>query len=545
MDKNLNKSEDQFVQRLLEIFGDPNPVELKKDLDKAFELKEKSKFINTFLKNYSNAELDEKTCKKMLSEIISKLVNSKPDFVNFMEIYLTTKDNLEAEVLRQHHILKEERLTKVENGNTNGDTYVKFGISLACIYDLKSYYEKFINGILHYFQLAFKEKYLYEYIKFDYFNNSNKFQYYKENISSLEYSLNNMLIDIYRVISEHLNEIMDNDSKKSEVKMNEIRFKILLVGAHLGKNEEAKSIYKKCKNNNEILAEVDKLMIKSKEDENDELYDNLLLFKDNILNYLQNEKQKLIQKTISKDKEEIYLNLKQIRELRQENNKLLEAKEEANELKLENNKFENKINALETSVNKHEAILKTIEATLKTHEATLKTHEATLKTHEATLKIHEATINELKVKVEFMEPIVLSLIGRKAINHSIIKILENYKKSLKVTLNRLPNNEIKYNITFIDSVNNISKNELNDLIDKIFLKKDKFNEDSHLVKKELPSFIPDLWAKVKQLLELTPKEITAFDAIITNEIKLSFKIGAEDLSIRDYLKNANIGEFGK
>ena len=152
-------------------------------------------------------------------------------------------------------------------------------------------------------------------------------------------------------------------------------------------------------------------MIKSKEEENDELYDNLLLFKDNILNYLQKEKEKLIEA-------DIFLNIKQIRDLRQENNKLLKAKEEVNKLKLEENKLENKINALETLINKHET-------TLKTHEASLKTHEATLKTHEDTLKTHETTINELKGKVEFMEPIVLSLISTKAINHSIIKILEN------------------------------------------------------------------------------------------------------------------------
>ena len=88
-----------------------------------------------------------------------------------MEIYLATEDKTDSEALRHHYILKEEKLTKVTNGYTNGNTYVKFGVSFACLFNQKSYYDKFINGILRYFQLAFKEKFLYEYIKLDYFNN--------------------------------------------------------------------------------------------------------------------------------------------------------------------------------------------------------------------------------------------------------------------------------------------------------------------------------------------------------------------------------------
>ena len=109
---------------------------------------------------YSNPKFDKDTTKEINTEIISKLVNTREDFVVCMEIYMSTEDKIEAEALRQHHILKEKKLTKLENGDLNGDTYVKFGISLSCIFDPKSYYEKFIKGMFRYFQLSFKENYL-------------------------------------------------------------------------------------------------------------------------------------------------------------------------------------------------------------------------------------------------------------------------------------------------------------------------------------------------------------------------------------------------
>ena len=143
------------------------------------------------------------------------MIYTKEDFVLCMEIYLATEDKTDSEALRHHYILKEEKLTKITNGDANGNTYVKFGVSFACLFNQKSYYDKFINGILRYFQLAFKEKYLYEYIKLDYFNNSNKFKFYKENSSLLEKSLNIMLADIKRVISEYSNELENKTIKES------------------------------------------------------------------------------------------------------------------------------------------------------------------------------------------------------------------------------------------------------------------------------------------------------------------------------------------
>ena len=107
------------------------------------------------------------------------------------------------------------------------------------------------------------------------------------------------------------------------------------------------------------------------------------------------------------------------------------------------------------------------------------------------------------------------------------------------------NNEIQYKITFIDSVNNIDKDTLNHLINNMFSRKNIYNSDSHLINKTLPSFIPDLRGDLKKNLNLNNAEIAAFDAVITEDIILSFNFGSVDLSVKDYLKNIDINKFGK
>ena len=505
-------SKDEFVQRIVELFGKPDQNELKNDIEKAKKIKDKSKFLILFLKKYSDSKLDKETCQQMFSEIISELISFRKDFVLFMQIYMITDDKISAKAIRNHFILKEEKMSKVKNGDTDNHTYLKFGINLSCIYDIESYYHKFIKGILHYFQLAFKENYLYEYIGMDFFKYQDDSKVYKEKNSSLENSLNNMLIDIYRVMHEDSNR---NLNKNVGLKMTLARFGILRIRANLHKNEEIGKIHGKCKNDDEILQEVNKLLEKRNQD--DDLYSNLTIFKDDIEKYIEKEKEDItkadFEKTIANQNANIYYYHKKIDEL----------KDEVKRVKEENNNLNTKYNDLNTKYND-----------LKTKYNDLNTKYNDL----------EAEVKELRGKVEFMEPIVLSIICRKAINYSIIKILEKYKKKIKVTLVNLPNNDTYYKITFIDSVSNISIDTLNDLVDNLFVKKDIFNEDTHLVIKDLPSFITDLWGKVKENLKLNSTQITAFDAIITDEIKSSFNFGAEDLSVKNYLKKANINEFG-
>ena len=507
-------SKDQFVQMLVKLFDNPEQNDLKNDIEKAKKIKDKSKFLSLFLKKYSDSKLDSKICQQIFYEIISKLIDLRKDFVPLMKIYMITDDKINAKALKNHFILKEAKMSKVESGDTDNHTYCKFGINLSCTYDIESYYHLFIKGILHYFQLTFKENYLYEYIGIDYFKHPEESKVYKEKNSSLENSLNNMLIDIDRVIHEDSNRNVNKNVKKIEHKMTLSRFGILRIRANLHKNEEIGNIYGKCKNDTEILEEVNKLLDRMKNNPDDDLYSKLIIFKDDIEKYLEKEKEDIkktdFEITIAKKNAEIYSYQKNIEDIGS-------LKDEMKKLKEDNNKLNTKYQCLENENNK-----------LNTKYQCL-----------------ENEVKELKEKVEFMEPIVLSIICRKAINYSIIKILEKYKAKIKVIKVNLPNNDINYKITFIDSVNNISIDTLNDLIDNLFEKKDIFNKDSHLVKKDLPSFITDLWGKIKENLKLNSNEITAFDAIITEEIKSNFNFGAEDLSVKNYLQKVDIKEFGK
>ena len=143
-----------------------------------------------------------------------------------------------------------------------------------------------------------------------------------------------------------------------------------------------------------------------------------------------------------------------------------------------------------------------------------------------------------------MEPIALSLICRKAINHCIIKIIERYKNKIKFS-KIVVNNDFNYKIEFIDSVNNINIVNLNRFIDNMFAKKDVFNQDLHLNNKDLSKFITDLWDQVKKNLKLDNTEKNIFDAIITTDIKSCFKFRGDDLSVTNYLKNIDFNNFGK
>jgi len=532
MSKNEKNSEEKFIQMLVKLFYKADQNKFRKDIEQVKKMENKSKFLNTFLKKYSNSQMDSQTCQQMLHDIISKLINLRKDFVPFMKIYMITDDKIKAETLRNYSILKKEKLRKVENGDTDNLPYFEFEVNLSCVYDIESYYQTFIKGILNYFQMAFKENYLYEYIEIDYFRNLKESKLYKENISSLENSINKMLIDIDRVIFELSYKDENKNEENNEHKMTKSKFEILQFKAGLHTNKEIGNIFNRCKNDDEILKTVDKLLEINKEGE---LHLPLLAFRDDIEVYIKKEKEEIekanLKKTISSNYAEIFFNQKQIRDLQKENNVLYKLKDEIKELKEQNNQLKTNNNNLN---NKYKDLI--------TKYNNLNSKYGNLVTE----------VNVLKEKVEFMEPIVLSLICRKVINYSIIKILQKYKRKIKVTLNNLKNknkkneidNDNEYRITFIDSVNNVDIKTLNNLMDNLFVNKDEYNKDSHLINKELPSFIINLWDKVKENLKLNPTEIAAFDAIITNDIKSSFNFGAEDLSVKNYLKKVKIEEFG-
>ena len=457
MDKNSKELEEKFIQNLIKLFGEPDQNELKKDMDKAKNLQTKTKSINEFLKKYANSQIDSHTSQQMIHDIISKLIILRKDFLLLMQIYITSIDEAKAETLRNHFILKEKKMKKFENGDINGESFIQFGVSFSCLFDEELYYKKFVQGILIYLRAAFKENYLFEYIGKDFFQFQDKSKFYKENSSSLIYSLNNMLVDINRVISENSEKEINKYSEKDENKITYQKFGTFLIQSFLYKNKEkneVKSIYENCKNNDEILKEINKLLESNTPGLEDEFYEHLVLFKGKIEEFIESGKKKVeIEKLIAENNAQIYYSRKQIRDLEKANSEFHEMKEEFGKLKNDNNNLSNKVEALNSKNNEFAKKIGDLEA--KNGKL-------------------ENEIKNLKIKVDFMEPIVLSLISRKIINYSVIKILQNYKKKIKVTpLHQ--NNVITYKITFMESVNKISKEELNNFLDNLFNKKDEFN----------------------------------------------------------------------
>ena len=478
----MQMNSENFIEATARIFEGTKAELFKIDIDYAKKANTKKKgFLNTFLKKYEKVELNGETCLKMLKDIISQIIKIRKDFELFIKIYLTTTDAKKLKVLREHFVVENKELKKLDNENTEYSTSCEIGVSLECAYDTESYYHKFIKGILRYFLLIFKKNYLYEFIEFDYFHNDSLSKYYKEHTSSLEYSLNKMLNDINRIIFEDSQKNINGISENIMNKMTSEKFEFFLIKAHLLNNKEIKKIYENSKSNDEILKVINENIVIEKDNKESDLYYNLIILREDIEAFIQKEKDDIEFAQMKKSNEEniaqINYNKTTIAKLTKENQDLYKMKEEMKELKEEKGRMINNINNLNTRV------------------------------------------NTLETKVNFMEPIVLSIITRKAVNYAIIQILKNYKKSIQVTQQTLENGDFNYTIKFIDSVNGVTKENLNGFINYLFSRKDELNKVSNLTGKQLSPFIEDLWEKVEAFLNLNKDDKTSFDATITKEIK--------------------------
>ena len=551
-----------IIQKLIKFFEKPKENSLKEDMDKAKNLKEENTFINEFLIKYSNSDIDNQTSQQMIYDIISELIFIRKDFVPFMKIYMITIDEIKADILRKEFILKEKSLNLIENNDLNNkNKNIKLRLSLSYLFDEEIYYERFVKKILFYLREIFNENYLNEYIEYDFYKYIDKSKYYKENKLSLVNSLIPMLININEVLNEHSEKDLNKDSNIVEIKMPLKRFRILLIKSNLSKNEEMKNIYDKCKDNDEILKKINNLLDNYKNDTEEELYFNIIILKEEIEKYIKEKNDYKHLKEREKSSFiydlEIHFAMSQMNDLPKLNNKLSELEKDINELKKQQNNMKMEVEEIKKKINEQEKIINEHEKIINEHEKILNGHEKKLNEHEQIINEHGKEINEqeskinnigneikqLKERVDFLEPIVLYLIIDKIINYCIIKILEKYKNIIKITSEN-KNNKIIYKISFKDSINNITKDDLNNLIEKLLNKKDEFKENSCLINKDDPPFIPDIWIKVKQYLKLNPTQSISFDALITNEIKASFDLRNDDLSVTNYLKDANVYDFG-
>lgn len=329
----------------------------------------------------------------------------------------------------------------------------------------------------------------------------NEYSSYKDNKSSLENSLKNLLNDMSRIINEQGNKIIVKNNKP---KISKDKYGVFRIRIQLHKNDKISEIYEKNDNNDDILKAIDTLLKDDENEKDEELYLKLLAFREDIYTYIQQEKKN---NENNKEKKQTSLNNLLIYDNEKENKYLCKINNRLNTL---GKQLKDGIGELQNNINN------------LTNKVT-----------------------QLEGKVGFMEPIVLSLICRKAINHCIIKMLEKYKSKIKVT-KIFSYNEFKYKIKFIDSVNAIDIVNLNCFIDNLFCKKDDYNQDLHLNNLDLSILdINDLWNLIKKTLKLNHDEKIIFDTIFTMDIKSCFDFTNEDLSVENYLKNIDINEFEK
>lgn len=531
MSNKQKTSDEKLIQSIAELLGTPDKKELQQDIEDGLKSNSTTKFAKEFINKYSKSKLNESTCQEMLNKIISKLINLREDFIPLMKIYKITKDEEKSKILKNHFVLQDKKLTKIENGSTDSEElpYLKFGVNLSCTYSKDSYYHKFIKGILLYIKLNFKEKYLNEFISQGYYADIDKSKFYIDNDSDMCYLINRMLNDIYRILCEQSDTDLNENKNKIIPKIMKNKYQLLRIKAHLQKNVEILDIYEQCKNNDEILKALDNLLSKNENDH--ELQVNIVDFKEKIENYLKSEKKDIeFEKYISKQNEELFLTQKQINNYKDQfNQKFDNIEKKYNNLNIKYNdlnKQNNDLNIKCDNLTNQNNVLNTLYNNLSQENNDLKAKYNNLSQEKNDLNTKYNNLNtqvtELKEKVEFMEPIVFSLICRKVLNYSIIKILEKYKKNIKVTLKRNSNNEISYDIRFCSPVNNIDIVTLNLWMNNLFFRKDGFNSNSHLVNKDLPSFIPNIWEKVKASLNLDSAGAAIFDSLISEDIKSGF-----------------------
>ena len=150
MSNKQKTSDENLIQSIAELLGKPDPNKLQEDIEDGQKSKSATKFAKEIINKYSKSKLNEEISQEILNKIISKLINLRKDFLPLIKIYMITKDETKSKILKNHFVLQDKKLTKIENGSTDTAElpYLNFGVNLSCTYSKDSYYHKFIKGIL-------------------------------------------------------------------------------------------------------------------------------------------------------------------------------------------------------------------------------------------------------------------------------------------------------------------------------------------------------------------------------------------------------------
>ena len=163
--------------------------------------------------------------------------------------------------------------------------------------------------------------------------------------------------------------------------------------------------------------------------------------------------------------------------------------------------------------------VKNLKILSKEAKETIKSQGETIQSQGETIKSQGINITNLKEKVDFMEVIVNASLSRKVINHCMKKFVDKYKNSLKFLYNE--KGEITKVQVFKD-INEVPSKSSNDLIDFLYLKKDKCNNFVHFDGIKKPNFIEDIWETVFKFIELSDEQRNNFNKLFDKEIRDDF-----------------------
>ena len=323
---------------------------------------------------------------------------------------------------------------------------------------------------------------------------------YENNKLSLKESLINIINDIDRVLTEHdINQKnYEENYTQTEIevtnKIPEKLFLLYLKKANLSSDAALLKIYNNSEDNNYLLTEIQKL---SKID--CDKYYEIELF---VSEYIKSE---------SLEKE-----VKNLKILSKEAKETIKSQGET-------------IQSLNKELKEAKKTIQSQSKELKEAKETIKSQGETIQSQGETIKSQGINITNLKEKVDFMEVIVNASLSRKVINHCIKKFVDKYKNSLKFLYNE--KGEITKVQVFKD-INEVPSKSSNDLIDFLYLKKDKCNNFVHFDGIKKPNFIEDIWETVFKFIELSDEQRNNFNKLFDKEIRDDFSFSQKDKSLK-------------
>ena len=486
------KTDFEVIQEALTHMETSTLEEILNDIKLAKKQKT-SKCVRVIINSYENKKNlnDEKERKKYDKDLCLKLKDLKPDFIPLFQMYNILVDKQKCDKLRKHFIIKrdeDEESFKINNEILIFQNQQKpvVELNLCLLYDENKYYSNLVKGILGLMKSLFEKSYLVHNCPNKFFEPQNAKINYENNKLSLKESLINIINDIDRVLTEHdINQKnYEENYTQTEIevtnKIPEKLFLLYLKKANLSSDAALLKIYNNSEDNNYLLTEIQKL---SKID--CDKYYEIELF---VSEYIKSES---LEKEVK-------------------NLKILS------------------IEAKETIKSQGETI-QSLNKELNEAKETIKSQGETIQSQGETIKSQGINITNLKEKVDFMEVIVNASLSRKVINHCMKKFVDKYKNSLKLLYNE--KGEITKVQVFKD-INEVPSKSSNDLIDFLYLKKDKCNNFVHFDGIKKPNFIEDIWETVFKFIELSDEQRNNFNKLFDKEIRDDFSFSQKDKSLK-------------